>query len=689
MAVSISISITQNSQNITNNKSNATVKVTASWTGGSYNKVVDASGKPQANGSVKIDGTSYSFNSTFNDNRTMTGSKVIFTKTLDISHGADGKKTLICSASFKTYLSSSGTPTATASKVLTTIPRKSSLSVSNGTLGETVTLTVTRQSTDFTHTVTYKCGTASGTLCTKSKEESLWFIPLLGLASQNTTGTSVTITYTIKTYNGDTLIGSTDYTKTCAIPSSVVPSCSIAAEDDIGYRVTYGGYIRGLSKVKGTIIASGVYGSTIKSYSTTVDGKTYTGDSFTSNVLTTSGTLTLTTTVTDSRGRKATAKTTITVLDYVKPTITALTVTRCDASGNKSSSGAYLKAVFSSKVTALNNKNKATYKIKYKKTTESTYTESTLTNYANNYTVTNGYVIFAASAGNTFNVLLEVTDNFDSFQKVGTGKSAFKFFSFLTKGTGMAIGKIAELANVLDIGFQTRFSGGTMAVVAEKVSDIDDLKTPNTYITVNNASSTYANCPDGFFGTFTIEVLNAGQEGQLMQRATLCSKEYPDVRVRHYYYNEWGEWHREGGITNIITAHLSADTNTVADAYTKISLVQECKIGNGLTVSDGAIKVGAGVKAVRINASVVFKINGAGGNKHIRIKKGSGDTYVAWATDSGTSGKTQAMTITPKVINVSNGDLLSLYYYSGAANDVINAGSSGGYVTFLTVEAVA
>ena len=138
-----------------------------------------------------------------------------------------------------------------------------------------------------------------------------------------------------------------------------------------------------------------------------------------------------------------------------------------------------------------------------------------------------------------------------------------------------------------------------------------------------------------------------------------------------------------------MTAHLSADTNTVANTYTKIPLVEECKIGAGLSISDGDIKVGAGVKAVKVSANVVFAVKGAGGNKYIRIKKGTSDTYVAWAAGTGTTGKFQLLTIPSKVINVTEGDVLALYYHSAEANDVVSAGVSAGYYTFMTVEVVA
>ena len=119
MAVSLKINITQNSQNIDNNTSNITVAVVASWTYGSFNRA-------EKDGWVKIDGTQYDFTSSFNENETTSGSKTLYTKTLDIAHNANGSKTVSCSASFTTGVSS-GTITATASKALTLIPRKATI----------------------------------------------------------------------------------------------------------------------------------------------------------------------------------------------------------------------------------------------------------------------------------------------------------------------------------------------------------------------------------------------------------------------------------------------------------------------------------------------------------------------------------------------------------------------------------
>ena len=456
MAVSISISIAQNSQSIENNKSNVTVKVTASWTNGSYNAVVDASGTPEANGWLKVDGTTYRFNSTFNTGKTSSGSQVIFTKTTDITHDSDGKKTLTCSASFTTGVSS-GTVTASASKALTTIPRKSTLSVSNGTLGTSQTLTVTRQTTSFTHTITYKCVSASGTIATKSSSTDISWTPPLTLANQNTTGSSVSITLTITTYSGDTSVGSNSYTIICSIPASVNPTVSMSLSDDSGYFSTFGKYIQGISKVKVSLTAYGNQGSTIKSYEVVVDGRTYAASSFTTNVISRSGTLTVDATVTDSRGSTATTSSTISVAEYAKPKITYLSVRRSDSSGNPSSSGTYLAVRFSSVVTPIDNKNTATYTIDYKKETASSYTTETLSDFANNYAVSNGLYVIPADAASSYNVIVTVTDKLASTTKPGYGSSVNKLFSILKGGLGFAFGKIAELSDYLDVGFNAIF----------------------------------------------------------------------------------------------------------------------------------------------------------------------------------------------------------------------------------------
>ena len=467
MAVSISISIAQNSQSIANNTSNVTVTVKASWTNGSWNAVVGAGDIPQANGSCTINGTKYTFNKTFNESHTTTGSETIFTKTLTISHNADGTKTLSCSAVYNVYLTSATSVSASASKALTTIPRKSTLSASNGTLGTSQKLTVTRQATSFTHTITYECGTVSGTVCSKSSSTSIDWTPALSLANQNTTGTSVTVTFTITTYSGSTNVGSNTKTITCAIPSSVKPSCSVSVSDPTGYEATYKAFVRGLSQFKVVVTATTSYGSPISTYKTTANGGTYTTSSFTTGVLSSSGTLKVSATVTDKRNRTGSATGSVAVVDYSAPVISKLTVGRCDSNGTAKESGDHVKVTFSASVTNINSKslNAATYTLRYKKSTDGTYTTKTFSSseITNKYSVTNKTFIFAADTGSSYNVELTVKDSHKTTTRYTTASTGFAIMHFSAGGTGIGIGKVSETENLLDIGIPVRFREGSPA----------------------------------------------------------------------------------------------------------------------------------------------------------------------------------------------------------------------------------
>lgn len=478
---------------------------------------------------------------------------VIASGTTTISHNSDGTKSFSASAQAGIYyhdVNCSGSATFT----LPTIPRKSSLSVGNGTLGTSQTLTVTRQSSSFTHSIKAVCGSstlyikADGSTSTsevKHSDCSIPFTPPINWASQNTTGTSVSVTYTITTYNGSTKIDSNgnSYTKTCSIPASVKPSCSLTVTDSTGYADKYGGYLKGLSKFKVVVSVTLAQNSPIKSYKTTANSATYTASSFTTGVLTKSGSLAVNTTVTDKRGRTATASKSVTVLNYAKPAITKLTVHRCDEDGaSNDQNGEYIKVVFSSSVTSLDGKNTATYKLEYKKTTEDTYTSIDLTDYDGNYAVSDASLEpFLADTGSSYNVRVIVTDNFDTGSKTTTASTGFTIMHWLASGLGMAIGKVAELTNVLDIGFKTRFMGGILHPVLEPESDLNDVLTPNTYVGADISRNRYTNCPLTS-GTFTLEVVGMGEDGQVKQRVTYCHRTDARAWERIYYGETWGEW---------------------------------------------------------------------------------------------------------------------------------------------------
>lgn len=530
--VKYTISVTQNSQNQANNTSNVTVSVRFYRTNTGYTTY--------GTGTVycKINGTTYSASVTSSQKITNSGI-ILFTKTIDIKHDDNGAKSLVCSAWISHNVITSTEQSYT--QALTTIARKSTMVVGNATLGVAHTLTVTKQSSNFTHTITVVCGSASTTVCTKSSATSVSFTPPVSWASQNTANTAVWVTYTITTYSGDTDVGSNSYVTTIAIPDSVKPSCTLTVSDYAGYSDVYGGYIKGRSRLTVTVNPSLAYNSAITSYSTTVNGVTYADKTFTTSELKTSGTVHITSTVTDRRGRSGTVTASINVIDYNAPNISLLKVNRCTSTGVVNDEGDHIKITFSCNVTSLNNKNTSQYHLQYKKSSESEYSNVHMDGYDNTFAITETEYIFPADTGSSYDVKLLATDAFETVTRTTVASTAAVIMHFKVNGRGMGIGKVAEYDDTLDIAWKMRLSGGLDYPTLQNETDFDTVFVPGFYVLKDTNSSGYLHCPFTS-GTGTLTVESCGDNGQLRQKASLCNKEKPVVYERCYSDGAWGEW---------------------------------------------------------------------------------------------------------------------------------------------------
>ena len=478
-----------------------------------------------------------------------------------ISHNSNGDASFTVSIQAAVYYSAVN---CTGSKTFTldNIPRKSTLAASNGTLGTIQTLTVTRISNNFTHTITYKCGTATGTIVTKSSSTSISFTPPLSLASQNTSGTNVSITFTIETFNGNTSIGTNTKTITCSIPASVKPSCTLTVKDATGYFDKYGVYLKGYSKLSVTVTPKTANGSDIASYSVKVNGVTYTKANFTTGVLTSTGALTVSATVTDNRGRIGTTNATYEVVDYSQPQITDLKVKRCNEDGTENILGEYAQVIFSANVTALNNKNSATYKLEYKKQSETSYTAVVFNSYADDYSVKDISYIFEADSGSTYNVRLIVADDMASITKPTVLSTGAVIMHLRPDGKGLGLGKIGEIENGLDVGYVIRPNEGFINITLAENTDLNDVTKPNTYVSIDKNAKTYKNCPVAS-GTFSLEVASGGDEGQIVQTITYTSQVDFRIWKRFKHSGTWGEWQQiytQAGNVLWDGAEVDADT---------------------------------------------------------------------------------------------------------------------------------
>ena len=128
-------------------------------------------------------------------------------------------------------------------------------------------------------------------------------------------------------------------------------------------------------------------------------------------------------------------------------------VYRCDADGNRKKAGTYFAVEINASYSAITG-NTLSITARYKKQSESSYgTAANVTN--NGKTVLGGGNIGAST---TYDVLVTVADKYNSLliQRTLSTKSVLQSFK---RSAGAAIGKVAELANWLDVAWDTRIRG--------------------------------------------------------------------------------------------------------------------------------------------------------------------------------------------------------------------------------------
>lgn len=457
------MAIKVNSQNASTNQSNVTVTMYAQSDLSSY-------------GAYNLDASGNSVKMTVNNNQVISKTMAMDFRnratvnlgswTGNISHGADGKKTLSCSGSFSisgsSYLSNGS---ISCSIVLDQIPRatKPTLSASTIALGSAVTIGIAPAVSSWTHNLYYRVGTGSWTrFATGVKANYAWTLPL-AIADNFPSATSGTITIGVNTYNGSTQIGGTQTVNlNITIPASVAPSVSSVSVSECEQLIeTFGaGYIQGKSRFLVKSSVSGVYGSWITGYRFDVGSQSYTNTSSSYEMQETvrdAGTVAVRVTVTDSRGRTASRSITVSILPYSVPQITGFDCSRCgDAKGAVNNSGEFLKAYMTFSVSSLNNNNTGKYKLEYCQTGASSWTALTS---GDSYNYSGTFISSAAllNSANSYQVRLTVWDSFTSSVIVREVGTAVRLLSYIVKKTALAIGKFAEVANAFDVALPAIF----------------------------------------------------------------------------------------------------------------------------------------------------------------------------------------------------------------------------------------
>lgn len=355
------------------------------------------------------------------------------------------------------------------------IPRASDIdSVTSGTTNFTPTLKYTPKSSSFKYKIKYKYGNferLSSLLSPGSTSQQTFTgitINSSDIGSYMPNITSGTFTATLYTYQNDgtTLVGESSTNFTITLNSNVVPTISIGTpteNDSVMQSLNWGIFVKTKSKLSYSVSASGIYGSSVSSIVNTITGTTTSGTTnVTTNYLTTAGTNTLTSKVTDSRGRSATATRTINVVDYFSPTIQTFQVQRCDINGNLTDEGEYLYYNLSGKIASCSNHNTGTYKLRYKEKGTSTWSSwitlgSGTTWVGSGILQSGGTKIFFDDI-KIYDIEFGVQDVFATTSSQSELNSVADLMNWNPSGTSMAIGKVSQRTaseKVLDIALET------------------------------------------------------------------------------------------------------------------------------------------------------------------------------------------------------------------------------------------
>ena len=315
--------VDQVSQNTTDNSSQ--VRVRLALTNGAH-----TFSDYDCSSSVTVDGQTLSWSgrpSMLSQNSSI----MLIDRTVTIRHENDGKKSFSLSATFSGGGGwSPGTLSISRNSfTLSTIPRSSSVSVSSGVIGSSVTININRQSSSFKHTVRYSWAGKSGTIASNVDTSTTWTIPL-DFANDIPNSATGTGTIFVDTYSGSTKTGTQSTTFTASVPANIKPDFTGISLSDLNGSAQNlipkaDTFIQVISNIKvGFNGAVGSYGSSITGYYAEIVGK---NQSTSSNggslgIMNYHGTIKIRARVSDSRGRWSdTREISVTVLEYFAPAL--------------------------------------------------------------------------------------------------------------------------------------------------------------------------------------------------------------------------------------------------------------------------------------------------------------------------------------------------------------------------------
>ncbi|MBE6990206.1 MAG: hypothetical protein E7426_05625 [Ruminococcaceae bacterium] len=444
-------------------------------------------------------------------------------RAVTVTHRSDGTGSVTLAGTWHSGFVSSYTPaelSVSGAVTLPAIPRASTLAAPGTlTMGAAKTLTIRRADSGFTHTLTYRFGAASGTVAAGTAAASLSWTPPASLGAQIPSAASGTVTFTLQTYSGGALIGTTERTAVLQVPA-YAPTASLAftaaatAGDIVNANAVVDDWrvggdrvaVKGFSRLHYRITGATSYGASITGYQAVIagTGQTLTAREATSAVLTAANGA-VKVRVKDSRGKwSAYVSRSVTVYDYAHPSLTASDAFRCDSGGAPSDTGSYLRVLCAGSVSPVGGCNSRTVRERHRAAGGGWSAWTALTD-STAKTVNAGL-----SATASYEVELSVTD--------ALGHSASTRYQIPTAsvtlhlragGGGAAFGKYAEYDGALDCGdwsVMGRVLGlGRARAAVPAGADLDGYTEPGVYgVTSGTTAQSLAHCPSSNAGTLRV-----------------------------------------------------------------------------------------------------------------------------------------------------------------------------------------
>ena len=423
--------------------------------------------------------------------------KTLWAKDYRVNHNPDGTKSITISATLHADISNYGSATASFNLPLSNIPRASTGSPANGTIGQPIALNISRHSDAFKHAIWVRFGNYDKKIAGDNVDTSFTWTPKMSMINEipNTSSGYGTLTYI--TYSNSKEIGRDTQPITLSVPDNIRPTLTgftLTDTNTAAASVVPGeqAFVQILSNIKVNFgQATGAYGSTITGYYAEIVGKnqstTTQGGSL--GIMNYTGNVAIRARVTDSRGRTSnTIERTVNILEYFAP-ILNFDVVR---SGAQSST---LTITRNAKVAPLTvdelqkNQMKLTFKVAkfgsddYKVDTGSASGAWTIVSSLVN---SNANLQSEYAANSSWTVLGILEDKFTHTPfsaVVTTEKVAISYGK-----DRIGFGKIAEISNAVDSEWEYRFKGEP--IQNRKLTNSDGRSLTNIYKTVDEYVTT-------------------------------------------------------------------------------------------------------------------------------------------------------------------------------------------------------